>query len=440
MLIIPFILFYRFFKANTRRKRKFKRTSTECDPNIQYDYLEASSYSSAARKRVIKPEVYRSTIIFSGKRKRSNKDRYYDCEQSKLHSSSMPRQNNISPSAITFESNSFRPRSFSFTSQQPCDRILPLNKGLVSKIEKISSLQKTEPSNITDLNSYSNKNESTIAVSEVKLDTMLRPIENEDCCTHVQSLLYRKKYRLKPEKLNSSLQFDEQISMECGEIYDFVSSSSLSSSDLDNEQTNDTDREGDDELTDWPGNEGNCVFEAKYDLKRKLTKKSHLISFKSEDNASIIEDDTLMGIGECQGEVKDTFEIKYQPSEPIAINKNISLQSCHNLSNNDISIPFKQIESEMSGETSNTFLSSPPCHPVREIRAGCRRIKCERPGFSIKTSVNERLARFLQDARQVQIRLPDIEIYEHESLINLAKLYSLQMSLDKGCAVLTKTK
>lgn len=46
------------------------------------------------------------------------------------------------------------------------------------------------------------------------------------------------------------------------------------------------------------------------------------------------------------------------------------------------------------GETSNHFLSSPnntPFSEVREIRAGCRRIRDERPGFSIMTSFNEDL-------------------------------------------------
>ena len=54
----------------------------------------------------------------------------------------------------------------------------------------------------------------------------------------------------------------------------------------------------------------------------------------------------------------------------------------------------KQIESEMSGETSNNFLSSPNNLPeIREFRAGCRRIREERPGFSIISSANEYLSR-----------------------------------------------
>lgn len=48
--------------------------------------------------------------------------------------------------------------------------------------------------------------------------------------------------------------------------------------------------------------------------------------------------------------------------------------------------PFKQnIESEMSGETSNNFPASPLTGEVREIRAGCRRVREDsyRPGYSI---------------------------------------------------------
>jgi G patch domain-containing protein 2 len=54
----------------------------------------------------------------------------------------------------------------------------------------------------------------------------------------------------------------------------------------------------------------------------------------------------------------------------------------------------KQIESEMSGETSNNFLSSPNHQlEVREFLAGCRRVREERPGFSIISSANEYLSR-----------------------------------------------
>lgn len=48
--------------------------------------------------------------------------------------------------------------------------------------------------------------------------------------------------------------------------------------------------------------------------------------------------------------------------------------------------------------------------------------------------------RFLQDARQEQLTLPDTDAQEHEKLLNLAKLYSLNMRVENGCAILTKTR
>lgn len=262
--------------------------------------------------------------------------------------------------------------------------------------------------------------------------------------------------------------------MDCTELYDFSSSSSLSSSSDsdDGHRRHDTDREGDDELTDWPGNEFGPG--GKYDPKRKLTKKSLLPQIRSDD--TIGEDDTLMsgteatatstfienGVGgpsqspTQQDALQDLS--RFQPtacSEPIEIcggggnriNRNVGLidvNVCLDMESNMFDMPpLKQIESEMSGETSNPFLSSSPplqVQEVREIRAGCRRINGDRPGFSIKLSVNERLARFLQDPRQTQIRLPDIEIYEHDSLLNLSTLYSLNMIVEHGCTMLTKTR
>ncbi|XP_011213703.2 uncharacterized protein LOC105233340 isoform X3 [Bactrocera dorsalis] len=408
----------RFFKPNARRKRKFKRMSMECD---------IANGCVSMRKRVLKPDPNnRSNIFFCGKRKRSNRDRYQDYDNTKSHSTSMPRYTNI-------EDNKIRPRSYSSTSKPNCDRLLPLNKGLLSRIEKISQLQKTECVQKSAPSFLNNTETNTMAL---QIQAQQQELKN----------LRKKRSQYRRSQLQE-LQFAvEQHPMDCSNINDFLSSSSLSSSDSDDVQSaNDTDREGDDELTDWPGNE--CVSgpaDNKNDAKRKLTKKNTNSLIKSEEScftAVMGEDDTIMlGSEDWSPNISnDNMELRYRPSEPIAItNKGFDLG--RSICDEGI-IPFKQIESEMSGETSNPFLSSPPSHlnEIREIRAGCRRIKDERPGFSIKTSVNERLARFLQDPRQTQIRLPDIEIYEHESLLNLATLYSLQISLANGCAILNKT-
>ncbi|XP_017475621.1 PREDICTED: uncharacterized protein LOC108365914 isoform X1 [Rhagoletis zephyria] len=432
----------RFFKPSARRKRKCKRMSMECDlgiitPDRQDKTANMSNEipvsivgSGTLRKRVLKPDPNnRGNLFFCGKRKRSNRDRYHDYDQSKSHSTSMPRFTNM-------EDNRLRPRSYSSTSKPNSERLLPLNKGLLSKIEKISQSQNVcleQKPQTMNLNIAETYIPSTIS-------GVIQAPQQEHASLRKKRGLYRRNQL-------QQLQFTvDQHPMDCGSLNDFLSSSSLSSSDSDYAKTtNDTDREGDDELTDWPGNEYvSGSSDIKNDSKRKLTKKCNNIVNKSDESsfaAVIGEDDTIMlGSEDWSPNIsQDNLELRHRPSEPITIvNKRLDLGRtiC-----DDTIIPFKQIESEMSGETSNTFLSSPPAqlNTIREIRAGCRRIKEERPGFSIKTSVNERLARFLQDPRQVQIRLPDVEIYEHDSLLNLATLYSLRISLSNGCAVLNKT-
>lgn len=532
-----------------------------------------SSGVSAMRKRCLKSDSNnRSQLFFCGKRKRSNRE--HD------HSSSMPRHHLIAPPAhIIDDSYRMRPRSFSSTSKPHSDRLMPLNKGLLSKIERISQQQqKTEMASATttmlqaklagnaanvadddedddeDVDDDDDAEELPInaaeppslfaqinqengillgklpenAVQEVVAFQVSnsKTLENQHSTNSQLSMLkqqqqqqetnfrnHRKKQTNSKSSLNRHrlLQFSvDEHSMDCEELNDFTSSS-LSSSDSEDERNarNDTDREGDDELTDWPGNESICG-ELKYDCKRKLTKRNTLPQIKSDpESLQMLEDDTIMtltnntavpslcgtsalllsGSGGCGSGMElfnsnsalnwppncsaaDKAQLNkintttcfpnnaaelptsppFQASQPINITvaktvgfgSFLNQQSKHMLSD-DINIPLtsKQIESEMSGETStNPFLASPPCqaNEVREIRAGCRRVKGDRPGFTIKTSVNERLARFLQDTRQLQIRLPDIEIYEHESLLNLATLYSLHYSLDNGCAVLSKTR
>ncbi|XP_054264422.1 G patch domain-containing protein 2 isoform X2 [Macrosteles quadrilineatus] len=81
----------------------------------------------------------------------------------------------------------------------------------------------------------------------------------------------------------------------------------------------------------------------------------------------------------------------------------------------------------------------------REIRGGRRRVRAEKPGFSVLTSANEKLSKFLQDPAQSELRLHPMQKKEREQLCHLADLYSLNMRLSepsrKGltCPVLTKT-
>uniref|UniRef100_A0A1B6CD41 G patch domain-containing protein n=2 Tax=Clastoptera arizonana TaxID=38151 RepID=A0A1B6CD41_9HEMI len=102
---------------------------------------------------------------------------------------------------------------------------------------------------------------------------------------------------------------------------------------------------------------------------------------------------------------------------------------------------------QMSERAKRTYrmLTDRMGHGGREIRGGRRRVRTEKPGFSVLTSANEKLSRFLQDPAQSELRLHPMQKKEREQLCHLADLYSLNMSLaepsKKGlnCPVLTKT-
>ncbi|XP_039294082.1 G patch domain-containing protein 2 isoform X4 [Nilaparvata lugens] len=81
----------------------------------------------------------------------------------------------------------------------------------------------------------------------------------------------------------------------------------------------------------------------------------------------------------------------------------------------------------------------------REIRGGRRRVRSEKPGFSVLTSANEKLSKFLQDPAQSELRLHPMQKTERDQLSYLAELYSLNMKLSESshkgftCPILTKT-
>ncbi|XP_050298253.1 G patch domain-containing protein 2 [Anthonomus grandis grandis] len=86
---------------------------------------------------------------------------------------------------------------------------------------------------------------------------------------------------------------------------------------------------------------------------------------------------------------------------------------------------------------SNTVDQGPWSEDAREIRAGCRRVLDERPGFSISTGANERVAKFLQDSTKCELRLFGVE---KEKLGQLAALYSLDLWFEAaGTTLLRKT-
>ncbi|CAG9762052.1 unnamed protein product [Ceutorhynchus assimilis] len=86
---------------------------------------------------------------------------------------------------------------------------------------------------------------------------------------------------------------------------------------------------------------------------------------------------------------------------------------------------------------SSSIDQSPWNEDSREIRAGCRRVHEERPGFSINTGANERVAKFLQDSSKFELRILGAE---RDKISQLAALYSLDLWFESsGTTLLRKT-
>lgn len=534
-------------RPNTRRKRKFKRMAVEYEttPSTPGTSNAATMFpivSNSVKKRVMKhtsQENFRANLFFCGKRKRSHRDRY-DYEHYRLHSSSVPRQRDFFTPKNSYLEYKNRNRG-SYAKQ--CERILPLNKTIISKIEKISqdssskgdSLLATDasrpiigfpfdstclserndpaessqiriPSRVFNLRSDDLYKSSPIvsttttvmpnasqlkagpsdvgggvscstSQNQLKLGTKSGSFESTFSASavlpatcsmdivkglplktvsisgkdglrrhHIHS--HHKQKQSKRLQMKMQLQFDDPNGM------DFLSSSSLSSSDSEAAETNESDREGDDELTDWPGNEAMVNFASKNDFKRAKplrsitgTIKPMLSQIKAVNDESLAQDDdTLMsaddlpispnaasatmytgtasvvplsGLTSSSSTMASSssaaqippgtlhLPIKFSPamqSNAPPVQTDVLLQPTAprilSTTTPPASMPINIggggvgaiVESEMSGETSNHFLSS-PSNEVREIRAGCRRIRDERPGFTIFSSVNEHLSR-----------------------------------------------
>uniref|UniRef100_A0A182JTL9 R3H domain-containing protein n=1 Tax=Anopheles christyi TaxID=43041 RepID=A0A182JTL9_9DIPT len=240
--------------------------------------------------------------------------------------------------------------------------------------------------------------------------------------------------------------------MDCGG-QDFLSSSSLSSSDSEAVLANETDHEGDDELTDWPGNEAMITFASKHDFRKAYHGNRAPVAAGASSSAlgrALLphvdrqdepDDDTLMSADELvTTEIipGDACEITMQPAGVAidgiglgGIDPSLALPIGADLSG--INTPFL---------VNNIAPGLPLANEIREIRAGCRRIREERPGFSIISSVNELLSRFLQDDQQRELTLHDVDKAEHDKLQDLCKLYSLnaqQLSENGSVVMLSKT-
>lgn len=460
--------------------------------------------SVTAKKRVLKhnQDNFRSNLFF-GKRKRPHRERYADYESYK-HSSSVPRQRggflSQKDNGLSYLEYKSRNRASSMsTARGPAiEKILPLNKSIIKKIEKISQDSQSKmnfsfipiaPSQPVAVNKFQIDAATPIvqfhslfgrkdAVANMFRSPLINDMDTaapnitDDNKINLQKMAQKsgsfesalpsnnnnaakldqkKKMRHYPIGYHSpnaaihnkhkqsrrlKLQFDDQNFMDCGNINDFLSSSSLSSSDSETEETNESDHEGDDELTDWPGHEVMVNFASKNEFKRANKKATKLPQIKQQEDI-IQDDDTLMSADEVQETSSEHLPTNMHSLklsndlEPLGAPKysiaplSSKLQSSHPInifsakensfvpgssstsgviadggygSSYATSYNHKQqpIESEMSGETSNHFLSSPNAFgigEVREIRAGCRRVREERPGFSIITSFNEDLLR-----------------------------------------------
>lgn len=233
--------------------------------------------------------------LFFGKRKRP-RERYADYEGFK-HSSSVPRQRGFlshKDGGLSYTEYKSRNRASSMSaSKKPSmEKILPLNKNILLKIEKISkeskgkmhfnifkSINDTEMDTAvpTTTESLQLKNritsqhhsvqpapESSSNVSHENLTDLQRMSTKsgsfESTLPHNNKLIAKAENKKKsrryppgytlPQKPNHrfKLQFDDQNFMDCGNLNDFLSSSSLSSS-SDSEEMNESEHEGDDELT-----------------------------------------------------------------------------------------------------------------------------------------------------------------------------------------------
>ncbi|XP_050068836.1 uncharacterized protein LOC126557195 [Anopheles maculipalpis] len=605
-------------RPNMRRKRKYKRMAVEYETTPSTPHIGGNPLFPVAgtvKKRVFKhsacPDSFRSTMLFCGKRKRSQRDRgALDYEFCKQHSSSVPRQREFfGPKGSSYSEYKSRNRAASFSaSMMKCERILPLNKTVVSKIERISADRGRErstallvPSQSTSLATPSapvpvpaggefnfsiplagnlqqpavpmpldggpilplvgsqghgdiksdqhqmiaaGNNNTTVSVSLSQtaipggitplalpanslnplqqlavpatasirtsaIDPLgtaqpvpLNPVETKPMLVHpfggnvlenpinfgqsfseVASLppsahvtpvpepmkmaiiakakanypkekhRHRKsKYIRKKQMLMMAACPEGQGQlMDCGgQVNDFLSSSSLSSSDSEAVLTNETDHEGDDELTDWPGNEAMITFASKHDFRkayhgtRAPATAAGLSSTLGRPGLSqtnppvehdLPDDDTLMSAD----------ELLTAASVP-GVAGEITMQPVGGLNtlNSNLPIPIGTELSAMSSPflVNNIAPGLPLANEIREIRAGCRRIREERPGFSIISSVNELLSRFLQDDQQRELTLHDVDKAEHDKLQDLCKLYSLnaqQLSENGSVVMLSKT-
>lgn len=119
-------------------------------------------------------------------------------------------------------------------------------------------------------------------------------------------------------------------------------------------------------------------FGSKHEF-RQATKK--IMKLSSQKYSEVIQDDdTLMSADDFPESNCKNLPRDRSPSHPINIQRSFESEfTTKNVANDNVKSK-QNLENEMSGETSNICIRE-----VREIRAGCRRVREEfyQPGYSI---------------------------------------------------------
>ncbi|XP_021184339.3 uncharacterized protein LOC110372120 isoform X1 [Helicoverpa armigera] len=525
--------------ANARRKRKYKKMPVEytdgkrtppieilsvtTEPNalpatiiLQSQVLSPAIHVNK-HKTITKPDSCFFRNAFCGKRKWSHRDKGDVCEMRERSFSG-----GCSSKSAYFSKNDFKSRKYD-TDLPKKEPVLQPGK-IVLKSQNAEGTKSTVPTNTPSLpgsssfnfvykNTSKNGTPTLSKLTGYKITTDLPPFFNPTTSTGKNSFdgKYHRKFKMlnktHPPSLRNPLLFDDSNSgMDCAGN----ESSSLSSSDSDGVVTNDSDREGDDELTDWPGIEELKVFNKSLTFKssksvnnnspksasnmpppkrlkkEKLLVKSGWASCKNrfkkkrakvdsgnDDDAMMSDSKTVVDL-EDEAVSKDSRDI-LQPHSSFSSFSDIKNAGVSGQNANESFFQSFQAFQEKSGKQDESFNQTPRTNfslqktsssdlnlsekspqsdhyysehsmgnavvtEVREIRAGCRRIRDERPGFLILSAANEQLSKFLQDSCQTELKLPSLnDPEEKEKLESLAKLYSLELQVEMGRPVLRKT-
>ncbi|CAH2267501.1 jg22589 [Pararge aegeria aegeria] len=469
---------------------------------VWWETLAVASYHPTDQDVPLSDLVLRN--IFCGKRKWSHRDKGDGCEM---------RERSFSggcTSKSAYFKNDIKSRKCDLekkkkdTVLQPGKIVLQPQNLEEEKPCSLTSLPGSSSFNFVYKNTSKNGTPILSKLTGYRIATDLPPFFNPMCKNHLEAKYQRKIKILNkthpPSSLRNPLLFDEaNVGMDCTGN----ESSSLSSSDSDGVITNDSDREGDDELTDWPGIEELKVFNKSLtfkssksinnnctksvsnmpppkrlkkekpvvksgwaNCKNRFKKKRPKVDSGNEDDAMMSDSKTVVDVEDeilkekeilphssfstfgdimnasASGQNADesfyqsfqAFQEKSEKEFGQTPRTNFTLQKT---SSSDLNLSEKSPQSDhyYSEHSMNAGVAE-----VREIRAGCRRIREERPGFLILSAANEQLSKFLQDSCQTELKLSSFQDpMEKEKLESLAKLYSLELQVEMGRPILRKT-